>query len=129
MTRVPRTGNAALCFASVAGPCLRGEAEGRRECVVALEVRSCLAVPPFPQHTSVLISWLRRGVLSWGMVAGGGAGLPAVEGPAGGRPAGERRGGGGGGGGEEGEERKALVDFAVHGLKGDLFPDLMEYMG
>jgi hypothetical protein len=28
-----------------------------------------------------------------------------------------------------GEERKALVDFAVHGLKGDLFTDLMEYMG
>jgi hypothetical protein len=31
--------------------------------------------------------------------------------------------------GEEGEEGKALVDFAVHGLKGDLFPDLMEYDG
>jgi hypothetical protein len=32
-------------------------------------------------------------------------------------------------GGEEGEEREAkeaLVEFAVHGLKGDLFPDLME---
>jgi hypothetical protein len=29
----------------------------------------------------------------------------------------------------EGEETKALVDFAVNGLKGDLFPDLMEYMG
>jgi hypothetical protein len=36
------------------------------------------------------------------------------------------------GGQEEGkgwEAKKALVDFAVHGLKGDLFPDLMEYMG
>jgi hypothetical protein len=32
-------------------------------------------------------------------------------------------------GDEEGDARKALVDFAVHGLKGDLFPDLMEYMG
>jgi hypothetical protein len=32
-------------------------------------------------------------------------------------------------GGQEGEEKKALVDFAVHGLKGDLFPDLVEYMG
>jgi hypothetical protein len=32
-------------------------------------------------------------------------------------------------GGQGGEERKALVDFAVHGLKSDLFPDLMEYMG
>jgi hypothetical protein len=31
--------------------------------------------------------------------------------------------------GKEGEERRALVDFAVKRLKGDLFPDLMEYMG
>jgi hypothetical protein len=31
--------------------------------------------------------------------------------------------------GEAGEARKALVDFVVHGLKGDLFPDLMELMG
>jgi hypothetical protein len=33
------------------------------------------------------------------------------------------------GGAQEGEERKALLDYAVHGLKGDLFTDLMEYMG
>jgi hypothetical protein len=32
-------------------------------------------------------------------------------------------------GGPEGEMKEALLDFAVHGLKGDLFPDLMEYMG
>jgi hypothetical protein len=31
--------------------------------------------------------------------------------------------------GKEGEERRALVDWVVHGLKGDLFPDLMEMMG
>jgi hypothetical protein len=31
-------------------------------------------------------------------------------------------------GGQEGEARRALVDFAVHGLKGDLFPDLVEFM-
>jgi hypothetical protein len=31
--------------------------------------------------------------------------------------------------GEEGEAKEALVDFALHRLKGDLFPDLMEYMG
>jgi hypothetical protein len=31
--------------------------------------------------------------------------------------------------GKEGEERMALVDFAVKGLKGDLFPDLMKLMG
>jgi hypothetical protein len=32
-------------------------------------------------------------------------------------------------GGEEREERKALVDFVVKRLQGDLFPDLMELMG
>jgi hypothetical protein len=31
--------------------------------------------------------------------------------------------------GQAGEEGKALLDFAMHGLKGDLFPELMEYMG
>jgi hypothetical protein len=30
---------------------------------------------------------------------------------------------------EEGKEGEALVDFAVKRLKGDLFPDLVEYMG
>jgi hypothetical protein len=30
-------------------------------------------------------------------------------------------------GGEE--VKKALLDFAVHHLKGDLFPELMDYMG
>jgi hypothetical protein len=32
-------------------------------------------------------------------------------------------------GGLEVKKTRALVDFVVHGLKGDLFPDLMEYMG
>jgi hypothetical protein len=32
-------------------------------------------------------------------------------------------------GGVEVKKTRALVDFAVNGLKGDLFPDLMEYMG
>jgi hypothetical protein len=27
------------------------------------------------------------------------------------------------------EEGRALVDWVVHALKGDLFPDLMEFMG
>jgi hypothetical protein len=27
------------------------------------------------------------------------------------------------------KEKRALVDFAVHGLKGDLLKDLMEMMG
>jgi hypothetical protein len=31
--------------------------------------------------------------------------------------------------GKEAEEGRALVDWVVHGLKGDLFPDLMEMMG
>jgi hypothetical protein len=35
----------------------------------------------------------------------------------------------GAGGGAEGEAGEALVGFAVYGLKGDLFPGLMEYMG
>jgi hypothetical protein len=30
--------------------------------------------------------------------------------------------------GEEGEKGRALVDFAVHHLKGDLFPGLMDCM-
>jgi hypothetical protein len=30
--------------------------------------------------------------------------------------------------GEEGEKRKALLDFAVHGLKGDLFRELMDLL-
>jgi hypothetical protein len=31
-------------------------------------------------------------------------------------------------GGEEGEAKEAVVDFVVHHLKGDLFPDLMDMM-
>jgi hypothetical protein len=30
--------------------------------------------------------------------------------------------------GEEGEAKEALVNFAVNILKGDLFPELMDYM-
>jgi hypothetical protein len=30
--------------------------------------------------------------------------------------------------GREEEEGKALADFVVHKLKGDLFPELMDYM-
>jgi hypothetical protein len=26
------------------------------------------------------------------------------------------------------KKTRALLDYAVHGLKGDLFPELMEYM-
>jgi hypothetical protein len=58
-----------------------------------------------------------------------------VEGPAGGRPAGKRRGrggggaGGGGGGAPPGAARKALVDWVVHRVKGDLFPEVVECVG
>jgi hypothetical protein len=83
-------------------PELTISAEGRRECVAALEVSFCLPLftcCPDPLSEARGVVWAR-------LVAGGGAGLPAVEGPAGGRPAGERRGGGaergGGGGGGEG---------------------------
>jgi hypothetical protein len=32
-------------------------------------------------------------------------------------------------GGQRGEEGRALVDWVVHGLKRDLFPDLTEMVG
>jgi hypothetical protein len=92
-------------------------AEGRRECVAALEVRSLSSLSP--NLSTCSLNQLAEACLA--LVAGGGAGLPAVEGPAGGRPAGERRGGGGGGGGRRGRRVRALVDFAVKRLKGDLF--------
>jgi hypothetical protein len=71
--------------------------EARRECVAALEVSICL---PFslPSMTPVLISWLRRGNGCLGVMAGVGAGLPPVEGPAGGGCGFELRGAAGGGG-------------------------------
>jgi hypothetical protein len=75
-------------------------------CIEALKVRCSLRPTPPPPH----LHWLSQLAEAWGLVlgvmAGGGAGLPALESPAGGRPAGERRGGGregvaraGGGGG------------------------------
>jgi hypothetical protein len=33
----------------------------------------------------------------------------------------------GGRGGLEGRKTRALVDWVVHGVKGDLFPELMEF--
>jgi hypothetical protein len=61
------------------------------------------------------------------MVAGGGAGLQLWKA----RQVADQQGSGEMAvrGRQEGEEGKALLDFAVHGPKGDLFPDLMEYMG
>jgi hypothetical protein len=74
-----------------------------------------------------LISWLRRGVLFWlnwqeaerayqlwkarQVADQQGSGAVAVVGE------------------QDVEERKVLLDYAVHRLKGDLFPGLMELMG
>jgi hypothetical protein len=67
-------------------------AEGRRECVTALQVRSiCLACFDHPAQAlwlAVADAW----DVVLGMVAGGGAGLSALEGPAGGRCGRELRG-------------------------------------
>jgi hypothetical protein len=85
---------------------------------------------PFPTAAhAVFISELRRGVLPWArwqdaerayqlwkarqVADQPGSGAVAVR---------------GGRGGQEGEEREALVGFVVLRLKGDLFPDFMEYM-
>jgi hypothetical protein len=98
-------------------------AEGRRECVAALEVRSHLPVF-LPLH--LLLSAEEWGVVSdmwqdaervyllWKarqISDQQGSGAVAVE------------------GGQRGEEGRALVDWVVHGLKGDLFSDVMEMMG
>jgi hypothetical protein len=99
-------------------------AEGRRECVVALEVRSWVPSPPststcfVEQLTEVILcllswAWLQeaeRAYLLWKarqVADQQGSGAVAVP---------------------RGEEEEALVDYAVHGLKGDLFPELMDYM-
>jgi hypothetical protein len=120
--------------------------EGRRECVAALKVSFSLSLLP-AQQPSCDEQVLRRSLLFPPRLAGGGAGLPPVEGPAGGRPAGERRGGGRGGarreggGGAEGARglggarpqgglvsRRDGAD-GVRGMKGGLFPELMDFIG
>jgi hypothetical protein len=103
----------------------RISAEGCRECVAALEVRFRL-FSPTPQH---LLVWCANGGVGSCLGRGDrqeaerayllwkarqvadqqGSGAVAVQ------------------GGDE--EERALVDFTLHRLKGDLFPDLMEYMG
>jgi hypothetical protein len=79
-------------------------AEGRRECEAALKVRSCLALSSQVLFF-VSLSTCSSDQLSEARVAVVGrdcrmpSGPTCLEGPAGGRPAGERRGGGGGCGG------------------------------
>jgi hypothetical protein len=95
-------------------PDCRISAEGRRVCVAALEVSSCLAsaYALITTNRSDQLAEGRGAVL--GMVAGGGAGLSAMEGPAGGRTARKRRGGGEGGAGWRGGEEEA----GAGGLRG-----------
>jgi hypothetical protein len=103
----------------------KGWAEGRRECVAALEVSLRLHIFIFiPNHLLSLTTLAEACVfvVMFLMVAGGGAGLYAVEGPTGGRPAGERRGGGAGGagglGGEEDEGAGGLRASRAEGGPG-----------
>jgi hypothetical protein len=73
--------------------------DGYGHCVAALEVRF---YTPLNTCFSRKLAHTLGGISSY-VLAGGGAGLSTVEGPAGGRPAGEQRGGGGGWtGGERG---------------------------
>jgi ankyrin repeat protein len=85
----------------------------QRECVAALEVSSILHRSCPSLDTCLLIEAEAWGVVLV-MVAGGGAGLPPVEGQAGGRPAGERRGGGAEGARRLGDED----DDGAVGLRG-----------
>jgi uncharacterized protein len=98
--------------------------EGRRECVAALEV-SC------SRHRSMICLSAAE---AWGVVVLGHGGWQEAERAYllwKAREVADQQGSGAVAveGGKEGEEGEALVDFAVHRLKGDLFPDLMEYMG
>jgi uncharacterized protein len=103
-------------------------AEGRRECVAALEVSSRLLVPQF---LAPLIGWLMRrlsGPLNARQEAERAYQLWKA------RQVADQQGSGAvavprGRGGLEVKKTRALLDFTIHGLKGDLFPDLMEYMG
>jgi hypothetical protein len=119
-------GTTPMAIAKQPPPYPRISAEGRRECVAALEVRTLLQLP-CPQHRAPLFSRLSRDLLSWAwwqeaerayqvwkarqVADQQGSGAVAVR------------------GGSRGEEGKPLLDYAVHRLKGNLFPDLMEYMG
>jgi ankyrin repeat protein len=93
-----------MAIAKMASNDVRVSLEGRRECVAALEVRFPISLSHFLSTYScdALAEAFGCCLFVLGVVAGGGAGLPALEGTAGDRPAGERhssvgwaRGGGG----------------------------------
>jgi uncharacterized protein len=93
--------------------------KGRRACVVVLEVSFSASVPSHPYTEGCcLCAWWQEAERAYQLwkarqVADQqGRGVVAVV-----------------GGDDEGEAREALLDFAVHGLKGNLFPDLMKFMG
>jgi hypothetical protein len=92
--------------------------EGRLECVAELEVRVPLVLSLLSEQVCCDQAAEAWGVIL-GMMAGGGARVPAVEGPRGGRPAGERRGGGAKGarglGGEADEDAGGLCSARAEG--------------
>jgi hypothetical protein len=93
-------------------------AEGRRECVAALEVSFRLLLF-LPRHLFPLTSWLICGVfVVVGIVAGCGAGLPAMEGPAGGGCGCELRGAAGGGTEDEGRGQASARGGSAGGAEG-----------
>jgi hypothetical protein len=87
----------------------------RWECEAALKVRSCIFCSPPPLDPALLISWLRRG--AW-WLTGGGAGLPALEGPAGGRCGCELRGTAGGGTEDAGRGQASSRGGSAGGAEG-----------
>jgi hypothetical protein len=124
-------GTTPMAIAKKVTPRLKaGIAEGRRECVAALEVSSR---PPFHSAASWVLSQLAEAwggcCVVWGMVDWQDAERAYVIWKA--RQVADQQGSGAvavGGEGEEAEARKALLDFAVHGLKEDLFLDVVDYM-
>jgi hypothetical protein len=103
--------------------------QGRGECVEAVEVR-LLSFSISSPGPPVLSSGLRRWVLSRAWWQGAEKAYQLWKA----RQVADRQGSGavavrGGAGGQEKEEGEAVVDWVVHGLKGDLFPGFMEYMG
>jgi hypothetical protein len=98
-------------------------AKRRRECVAALEVRFYLSPLCLSTTNSDQLAE------AWAVCCLGHVGRRQSGPTCSGRPGRWPTSRGAEEGGQEGEAKEALVDWVVHGLKGDLFPDLMEYMG
>jgi hypothetical protein len=130
---------------------LQSRRTGRRECVAALKVRTLLCCMvasrdhgqlwyAAPSHLvciwrlwTVIYLYLHTKRLT-GRAHGGWQESERAYSLWRAREVADQQGGGaivvgGGRGGQEGEAQKAILDFALHRLKGDLFPDLMELMG